>query len=180
MGGKQEPNTQHKCCGNISCSNCVGPLAHLLSHVSLRNLSAPATLQQPCARLCVSRQAKATPPKPSPPERSPAAWPMAKPKMAKPKFQTPVPINRWSPHIPKAQSIESYEYHDGRALCAHLGILEMQPKSPPKAPPKPPPFNVFGAKASLPHRSASADSAGTTYSEEVWRGDLEEIKRSVN
>ena len=125
---KQEPNSQHKCCGNISCSNCVGPLAPLLSHVSLRNIFAPATLQQPCARLCVSRQAKAMPPKPSPPERSPAAWPMANAK-----HRPLVPINRWST-IPKAQSIDSYEHHDTSLICAHLGInLMVQPKSPSKA-----------------------------------------------
>ena len=56
----------------------------------------------------------------------------------------------------------------------------VQLKSPTKAPPKPPPFNVFVAKASLPNSGASADSAGTTYSEEVWRGGSEEIKRCVN
>ena len=70
-GGEEEPNTQHKCCGNKSCNNHVDPLAPSLSHVSLRKFFAPATLQQPCARLCVSRPARAMPKPlpPSPPER---------------------------------------------------------------------------------------------------------------
>ncbi len=141
MGGKKKPNTQHKCCGNMSCNNRVDPLAHLLSHVSLRKFYAPATLQQPCARLCVSRPARAMPPKPSPPERpnqgvpgsslqppppSPAAWPMANAK-----FRPLVPIDRWST-VPKAQPIHTYEHIDTSCMLSML----VQPKTPP--------YNVFG------------------------------------
>ena len=131
------------------------------------------------APVCVSRQAKAMPPKSSPHGQSPAAWPMANPTMAKqtmakPKFQMPVPINRWYPNIPKAQPIESYEHIDTSAICDRLGIGQMQPKSP-----KPAPFNVFVAKASVP-QSASIDSIGTAYSDTAWSANLEEIQRVVD
>ena len=170
-GGEEEANTQHKCCGNKSCNNHVDPLAPSLLHVSLRKFFAPATLQQPCARLCVSRPARAMPK--SPPER-PNQWEQGSCQQQPPPW--PAADAAGFPPLAPSRNVRN---PTPKAFAKPMG-----------------PYNVFVPRAPLPKEppplgrlqvargeSVSADSTGTLYSDVEWRASVVEcgtVRSDVN
>ena len=173
LWGDEEPNTQHRCCGNKSCNNHVDPLAPSLSHVALRKFFAPATLQQPCARLCVSRPSRAMPK--SPPER-PNQWEQG----SRQQWPLPWPAADAAAFPPLASNRNTRMPQDPapKALAKPMGPYNVfVPKAP--LPTEPPPLGRQVARG----ESASADSTGTQYSDVEWRAsDVKggKVRRYVN